>query len=183
MGVELEYGEVSAVDYLTCRIRVRLDDRDGVESYWLNVPQRNTQGTKRRPLMPELNEQVAVLLDSDGVGGVYLGGIYSSAEPPPVVDEDTDYVRFSDGTVSTYDRSAGVMTLDCIGALLVKCGRNITVEAGEPVVVKAPSATLDILQVTVNGNLQLNGDLLVNGNVDATGTVMDAGGNSNHHSH
>ncbi|WP_249314297.1 phage baseplate assembly protein V [Pseudomonas fluorescens] len=147
MGVELEYGEVSAVDYMTCRIRVRLDDRDGVESYWLNVPQRNTQGTQRRPLMPELNEQVAVLLDSDGVGGVYLGGIFSTAEPPPVVDADTDYVRFSDGTVSTYDRAAGVMTLDCVGALLLKCGRNITVEAGEPVVVKAPSATLDIPQV------------------------------------
>lgn len=177
MGVELEYGEVSAVDYMTCRIRVRLDDRDGIESYWLNVPQRNTQGTQRRPLMPELNEQVAVLLDADGVGGVYLGGIYSTAEPPPVVDEDTDYVRFSDGTASTYDRAAGVMTLDCVGALLVKCGRNITVEAGEPVVVKAPSATLDIPQVALNGNLQ------VNGNINATGTIIDAGGNSNHHSH
>jgi phage baseplate assembly protein V len=177
MGVQLEYGEVSAVDYMTCRIRVRLDDRDGVESYWLNVPQRNTQGTQRRPLMPELNEQVAVLLDADGVDGVYLGGIYSTAEPPPVVDQDTDYVRFSDGTVSTYNRSAGVMTLDCVGALLVKCGRNITVEAGEPVVVRAPSATLDIPQVALNGNLQ------VNGNINATGTIMDAGGNSNHHSH
>ncbi|AZE35221.1 Phage baseplate protein [Pseudomonas chlororaphis subsp. aureofaciens] len=183
MGVQLEYGEVSAVDYMTCRIRVRLDDRDGVESYWLNVPQRNTQGTQRRPLMPELKEQVAVLLDADGVGGVYLGGIYSTAEPPPVVDEDTDYVRFSDGTVSTYDRAAGVMTLDCVGALLVKCGRNITVEAGEPVVVKAPSATLDIPQVTLNGNLQVNGDVAVNGNVSATGVVLDVGGNSNHHSH
>ena len=177
MGVQLEYGEVSAVDYMTCRIRVRLDDRDGVESYWLNVPQRNTQGTQRRPLMPELNEQVAVLLDADGVGGVYLGGIYSTAEPPPVVDEDTDYVRFSDGTISTYDRAAGVMTLDCVGALLVKCGRNITVEAGEPVLVKAPSATLDIPLVTLNGNLQ------VNGNVGVTGSIIDEGGNSNHHTH
>lgn len=183
MGVELEYGEVSAVDFVTCRIRVRIDERDGVESYWLNVPQRNTQGTKRRPLMPELGEQVAVLLDADGVGGVYLGGVYSTAEPPPVVDENTDYVRFSDGTVSTYDRAAGVMTLDCVGALLVKCGRNITVEAGGPVVVKAPSATLDIPQVTLNGNLQMKGDLQVNGNVSASGSVMDAGGNSNHHSH
>lgn len=183
MGVELEYGEVSAVDYVTCRIRVRLDERDGVESFWLNVPQRNTQGTKRRPLMPELGEQVAVLLNADGVGGVYLGGVYSTAEPPPVVDEHTDYVRFSDGTVSTYDRAAGVMTLDCVGALLVKCGGNITVEAGEPVVVRAPAATLDIPQVTLSGNLQMNGDLQVNGNVSASGTIMDAGGNSNHHSH
>ncbi|MBC2658282.1 phage baseplate assembly protein V [Pseudomonas sp. MSSRFD41] len=183
MSVELEYGEVSAVDFVTCRIRVRLDERDGVESYWLNVPQRNTQGTKRRPLMPELGEQVAVLLDADGVGGVYLGGVYSTAEPPPVVDENTDYVRFSDGTVSTYDRSTGVMTLDCVGALLVKCGRNITVEAGGPVVVKAPSATLNIPQVTLNGNLQMKGNLQVDGNVSASGAVMDAGGNSNHHSH
>lgn len=183
MGVELEYGEVSAVDHLTCRIRVRLDDRDGVESYWLNVPQRNTQGTKRRPLMPELGEQVAVLLDSDGVGGVYLGGIYSSAEPPPVVDEDTDYVRYSDGTVSTYDRAAGVMTLDSVGALLLKCARNITVESGEPVVVKAPSASLDVPEVSLNGNLKMKGNLLVDGNVEATGTVMDGGGNSNHHTH
>lgn len=177
MGIELEYGEISAVDYPTCRVRVRLDDRDGVESYWLHVPQRNTQGTQRRPLMPELGEQVAVLLDADGVDGVYLGGIYSTAEPPPVVDEDTDYVRFSDGTVSTYDRVAGVMTLDCVGALLLKCGRNITVETGEPVVVKAPSAKLDVPQVTLNGDLQ------VNGSINATGSIIDAGGNSNHHSH
>jgi phage baseplate assembly protein V len=183
MGVELEYGEVSAVDYLTCRIRVRLDDRDGLQTYWLNIPQRNTQGTQRRPLMPELGEQVAVLLDADGVGGVYLGGIYSTAEPPPVTDEDTDYVRFSDGTVSTYNRAVGVMTLDCVGALLVKCGRNITVEAGEPLVVKAPSATLDIPQVILNGDLLVNGGLKVSGDIEATGTVMDIGGNSNHHSH
>lgn len=177
MGIELEYGEVSAVDYLTCRIRVRLDDRDGVESFWLNVPQRNSQGTKRRPLMPEIGEQVAVLLNEDGVGGVYLGGIYSTVEPPPVVDEDTDYVRYSDGTVVSYDRAKGVMTLNSVGALLVKCARNITLESGEPVVVKAPAATLAIPQVTLDGNLQ------VNGNISATGSILDVGGNSNHHIH
>lgn len=177
MGVELEYGEVSAVDYVTCRIRVRLDDRDGIESYWLNVPQRNAQGTMRRPLMPEIGEQVAVLLDEDGVGGVCLGGIYSTAEPPPVVDKDTDYVRYSDGTVVSYDRAAGVMSLDSVGELKVKCSRNIAVEAGSPVTVKAPAATLEIPQVTLNGNLQ------VNGNIAATGTILDAGGNSNHHTH
>jgi phage baseplate assembly protein V len=170
MTIDLAYGEVSAIDYPKCRIRVRLDDRDGLQTYWINVPQRNTQGTKRRPLMPELGEQVAVLLDEDGVGGVYLGGIYSTAEPPPVVDEDTDYVRFSDGTVSTYDRAAGVMTLDCVGELLVKCERNITIESGGAVTVKAPSATLDIPKVTLNGDLQ------VMGNINAKGSVRDESG-------
>ncbi|SDA63272.1 phage baseplate assembly protein V [Pseudomonas sp. NFACC15-1] len=177
MSIDLAYGEVSAIDYPNCRIRVRLEDRDGLQTYWLNIPQRNTQGTKRRPLMPELGEQVAVLLDADGVGGVYLGGIYSTAEPPPVGDEDTDYVRFSDGTVSAYDRAAGVMRLECVGALVMKCARNITIEAGGLVVVKASSVTLDISQVTLNGDLRVNGD------IESTGSIMDTRGNSNHHSH
>lgn len=166
---ELEFGIVSALDYQTCRIRVRLDSRDGVESYWLHVLQRNTQGTQRRPLMPELNEQVAVLLDEDGVDGVWLGGIYSRAEPPPVVDEDTDLVRFSDGTEVAYDRAAGKLQVLCVGA--------IDIQAVGPMRFKAPEVTLDTQLTTMKGDLQ------VDGNVNAAGTVMDAGGNSNHHSH
>jgi phage baseplate assembly protein V len=177
MPTQLEYGEVTALDHKTCRLRVRLDDRDGLQTHWLNIPQRNTQGTQRRPLMPEIGEQVAVLLDADGVGGVYLGGIYSTAEPPPVVDEDTEYVRYSDGTVAIYDRTAGVLSLECVGTLKVKCGGNITIEASKLLVVKAPSATLDIPQVTLKGDLQ------VNGSIKAQGTILDAGGNSNHHHH
>lgn len=169
MAVELEYGEVIALDFKACRIRVRLDERDGVESYWLHVPQRNTQGTQRRPLLPELGEQVAVLLDADGVSGVWLGGIYSTAEPPPVTDENTDFVRFRDGTTVSYDQAAGALAVVCVG--------TVTVEAGQPVLVKAPAVTLDTPQTTLEGDLQ------VNGNVSATGSIMDAGGNSNHHSH
>lgn len=183
MGVELKYGEVSAVDYMTCRIRGRLDDRDGVESYWLHVPQRNAQGTKRRPLLPELGEQVAVLLDSDGVGGAYLGGVYSTGELPPVTDEDTDYVRFSDGTTVTYDRAEHVMALVCVGETTLVCDINLDVQCGMPVTVKAPSVTLDAPDVKAMGNLSVAGNLEVTGNINTGGTIMDAGGNSNHHSH
>jgi phage baseplate assembly protein V len=177
MPTQLEYGEVTALDHKTCRLRVRLDDRDGLQTHWLNIPQRNTQGTQRRPLMPEIGEQVAVLLDADGVGGVYLGGIYSTAEPPPVVDEDTEYVRYSDGTVAMYDRAARVMTMECMGDVVLKCAGSITIEAGQSVLMKAPSMTLDVLQATLNGDLQ------VIGSIEATGNILDVGGNSNHHSH
>ncbi|PIF52735.1 phage baseplate assembly protein V [Pseudomonas sp. 29] len=159
MPTQLEYGEVTALDHKTCRLRVRLDDRDGLQTHWLNIPQRNTQGTQRRPLMPEIGEQVAVLLDADGVGGVYLGGIYSTAEPPPVVDEDTEYVRYSDGTVVSYDRTVGVISLDCVGALTVKCEGNITIETSRLLGVKALSAILQIPQITLNGDLQVNGSI------------------------
>lgn len=143
MAAELEYGEVSAVDYKGCRIRVRLDERDGLVSYWLYVPQRNTQGTKRRPLMPQIGEQVAVLLDADGVGGVFLGGIYSTAEPPPVVDQDTDYVRFADGTTVSYNTSSGALAVNCVGKVAVTAATSITLQAGEHIQLKAPKIDLN----------------------------------------
>ncbi len=177
MPVELEYGTVSAVDYQNCSIRVRIDERDGVETYWISVPQRNTKGTQRRLLLPEIGEEVAVLLDADGVGGVYLGGVYSTVDPPPVVDENTDFVRFKDGTVVTYDQEKHLLDVNCVGATTLKCTQGLTVETGAPVVVKAPSASLVIPMVELKGNLN------VDGNIHATGTMLSNGDNSNHHSH
>lgn len=195
MPVELEYGTVSAVDYQNCSIRVRIDERDGVESYWISVPQRNTKGAQRRLLLPELGEEVAILIDSDGVGGIYLGGIYSSPEPPPVTDEDTDFVRFKDGTVVAYDQKQHLLNVDCVGDTTLKCGKGLTVKTDEPVVVNAPKGTLNIPQVDLTGNLSMTGNLslkgnfsqegnqAVTGNIQATGTIMDGGGNSNNHKH
>lgn len=165
----LQFGLVSKLDYLSCRVKVRLEEFEGLETWWLKVPQRHTKATKSRPLMPEIGEQVAVLLQRDGVNGVVLGGIYSTAEPPPVTDEDTEFVRFSDGTTASYNRQAHLLAVNCVGA--------ISLQASQPVTVQAPAVILDTPQTTLEGNLQ------VNGNVNATGTVMDAGGNSNHHSH
>lgn len=165
----LQFGLVSKVDYLSCRVKVRLEEFDGLETWWLKVPQRHTKATKSRPLLPEIDEQVAVLLQRDGVNGVVLGGIYSTAEPPPVTDEDTEFVRFSDGTTASYNRQAHLLAVNCVGA--------ISLQASEPVTVQAPAVILNTPQTTLKGNLQ------VNGNVNATGMVMDVGGNSNHHSH
>ncbi|EOE2603216.1 phage baseplate assembly protein V [Pseudomonas aeruginosa] len=165
----LQFGLVSKVDYLNCRAKVRLDEFDGLETWWLKVPQRHTKATKSRPLMPEIGEQVAVLLQRDGVNGVVLGGIYSTAEPAPVTDEHTEFVRFSDGTTASYNRQAHLLAVNCVGAISLQASQSVTVQA--------PAVTLDTPQTTLKGNLQVNGD------VNATGKVMDAGGNSNHHSH
>ena len=63
------------------------------------------------------------------------------------------------------------------------CAKNLDIQCGEPVSVKAPSATLDVSEVALNGNLKVSGDVEVGGNVDVAGTVMDGAGNSNHYSH
>ena len=185
----LQFGLVSSVDYLSCRVKVSLEEFDGLETWWLKVPQRHTKATKSRPLMPEMGEQVAVLLQRDGVNGVVLGGIYSTAEPPPVTDENTHYLRFSDGTILTYDREAHTLVADCVGSALVKTATTVTVQAGQPVLVVAPRVTLDTPETILTGTLQVTGEVTLAAGLQATcdiqtqGKVLDQGGNSNHHSH
>lgn len=134
----LQFGLVSSVDYLSCRVKVSLEEFDGLETWWLKVPQRHTKATKSRPLMPEIGEQVAVLLQRDGVNGVVLGGIYSTAEPPPVVDQATDYLRFRDGTSVTYNTSSKVLAVNCVGSVTVTAATSITLQAGEHIALTAP---------------------------------------------
>lgn len=52
-----------------------------------------------------------------------------------------------------------------------------------PVTVKAPLVTLDSPDVKATGNFTIAGNLEVGGNVNVVGSVMDGGGNSNHHTH
>jgi len=162
------YGIVTALDYATCRVRVRLPDQDNVETYWLHLPQTNTVGVQRRPILPAIGEQVTVLLDADGAGGTIRGGVYHAGNPPPVTDPDTDYVRFADGTTVTYNQASHAMLIDGPASVTV---------IAKQVTVKADAVTLNTPQMTCNG------DVHVNGNIHATGSVTDDGGNSNHHSH
>ncbi|HFF3747998.1 TPA: phage baseplate assembly protein V [Klebsiella pneumoniae] len=201
MGLDLDYGIVTALDYRACRVRVRLDDRDGLETYWLDVPQRNSQGTKRRPVLYEIGEQVAVLLREDGVGGVVLGGVYSTVEPPPVVDQDTDYVRFRDGTTITYNQGAHLLRVECVGDVQLQAknvqatAETVNVQADQvdvkasQVAIKADSAAISATQSTIEGGVGVTGQVKIKGNLDvdgsihASGTIIDELGNTNHHRH
>lgn len=62
-----------------------------------------------------------------------------------------------------------LMNLIAQGDVLIKSGSHVTVQA--------PSATVQADDTHVTGNLT------VDGNINASGTIMDGGGNSNHHSH
>lgn len=117
----LHFGRISALKPETCEARVRLDDMDGVESYWLKVLQHKTKGD-RAYWMPELDQFVSVLMDEKGEGGVILGGCYSEADPPPISSNDRWHVEFNDGTTIDYDRSSS--TLAIAGPLQVTITAN-----------------------------------------------------------
>lgn len=195
--VTLRFGVVSALDEDTGRVRCTLPDYDGLETYWLPVLHAKTHADKHWSL-PDVGEQVALLLDARGESGVVLGAIYGLRDAPPVASADKTHVRYSDGTTIDYDRAAHALTVQCVG--------QVTVIAAGPVLVQAPSVTLDAPQTTCTGKLTVNGlltyhggmagsggsggaaasihgDVVVSGSISASGSIMDAGGNSNHHTH
>lgn len=126
-GATFKFGTVSAVDSTTCRVRVRLPDYDNLRTYWLPVLQRKTQDDKDYHL-PDIGEQVVVLLDERGEDGVVLGAIYSSVDVPPVESSDKRHVRFSDGTTVDYDRAQHKLSVHCVGDIEIVADGIVTIK-------------------------------------------------------
>ncbi|EJW2658019.1 phage baseplate assembly protein V [Salmonella enterica] len=161
-GVTRQIGTVSAVDADRVQARVRLPECDNLRTNWLNVLQRNTQDNKDYWL-PDVGEQVEVLLDANGEDGVILGAVYSDVDKPPFSDKNVRGTKYADGAEFSYNR-----------ATVVEVAADISLKG----------KNLDLTGVTtINGPATLNGDLEINGSAHATGNIFADGQNSNHHSH
>ena len=87
-----------------------------------------------------------------------------------VVRLDTPSVR---AIFNESDKSARVQ---CDGDGELTAGGNATVTAGG-------TATLKGAAIVLDGPVTITGDVALTGSLNATGTVIDASGNTNHHSH
>jgi len=112
-------GIVVAVDEQSVKVRVQFPDRDDLVSDWLPVLQDFCVGNQHYRL-PDVDNQVACLMDDNYEAGVVLGAIYSDADAPPVTSADIYYRRFKDGTVIQYDRAGHKLTADIKGAIDIK---------------------------------------------------------------
>jgi phage baseplate assembly protein gpV len=107
-GAHFRAGLVAERDVAGCRVRVRFPDRDNLLSHRLPVVVRASQDDKRYHL-PDLDEQVACLMDALDEDGVVLGAIYSTVDAPPAgMTGDKDHVTYKDGTKIEYDRAEHV---------------------------------------------------------------------------
>lgn len=95
-------GVVLLLDPRGRRARVKFEQEDGVQSFWLRVLSKGAAGMKATH-MPAIGEQVACLVDWRGEDGVIIGSVYSEADPAPTGAADVDHVTFSDGTVHEHD--------------------------------------------------------------------------------
>ncbi|EPF2802497.1 MULTISPECIES: phage baseplate assembly protein V [Enterobacterales] len=195
--VTRQVGTVSAVDADKVQARVRLPECDNLRTNWLNVLQRNTQNNKDYWL-PDVGEQVEVLLDANGEDGVILGAVYSDVDKPPFSDKNVRGTKFSDGAEFSYNRASHTLTIR--GGI-----EHMVIECSADVMVKTQKATIDAPQTEVTGDLLVKGKLTyeggmagsggegaaatiqgnveIEGNAHSTGSMLSDGDNSNHHSH
>lgn len=192
-GATVKFGTVSASR--PGFARVRLPDLDNMRTMWLPIAYPKTQDDQVCWTY-DIGEQVAVLLDARGEDGVILGAIYSSADTPPVTDPNKFVIRFKDGALLEYDRATGMLAVTGVRRIEVEASTEILLKAGAKVTLDTPEAELtgDLLvkgKMTGQGGLavsggtgaQIQGNMDIDGDVAATGTIMDSGGNSNHHTH
>lgn len=170
-------GTVSAIDERTVRARVRLPDHDNLRTAWLDVLQRNTQNNKDYWL-PDIGEQVKVLLDANGDDGIILGAVYSDKDKPVIADLNKRRIDFADGAFMEYDRKNSTMTIGGeIKTLLIQTHSDITVETQtHAIVIAKKSATIDTPETVITGNATIKGDATVLGMLTYKGGMSGSGG-------
>lgn len=186
----------------TGTVRVHLVDVDDSVSYELPMLFRKTFNDKEY-WMPDIGEHVVCLFSGQGLEqGFVLGAIYCTADPVPVSSQDKCHITFNDGTVIEYDRAAHKLLADVKGDIEVKttgrcdvdCQSQIYIKSATNITIQAPSLNMkggSPANGVFEGTFRLIGNLIVeNGNIDvqggnitAAGTIIDGGGNTNHHSH
>lgn len=126
-------GVISEQDMEKNLFRVRFEDKDDVESYWLQVLNRGSLDDKDY-WNPDLDEQVVCLLPYQGGADGYILGSCFNEQDGPLEDkskENVRYLAFKDGSCILYDREEHRLELNMPEAdITVKC-RSFTVEAEE----------------------------------------------------
>lgn len=110
MAAELRVGIVKEVLPDKGKAIVTFPQYDDQDSYELSVLQANTLKNKHFH-MPDVDEQVYVLMDEDAEDGCILGAIYSEADPPNQTEADIYAIEFEDKAAIKYDRKAHLMTV------------------------------------------------------------------------
>ncbi|ELC4947542.1 phage baseplate assembly protein V, partial [Salmonella enterica] len=152
--------------------------------WWLDVLQHNTQNN-RDYWLPDIGEQVRLLLDEHAEDGVVLGSTYNEQDRPVIADRNKRRTDFADGTFVEYDRKHSAMTIGgAIRTLTISTHSDITVQtntqatviAKESATIRTQFATVDSAETDVTGNATIKGSLLVEGSITGQGGLAISGG-------
>lgn len=190
----IKVGKVVAVDEKTARVRVELSDCGGVVTWWLQIAVPKAQDDKFY-WIPDIGEQVLCAFLEHGLEqGFVIGALYNEKDSPPVQNKDKYFIKFKDGTEIEYDRAEHKLRADVKGDIEIKAtGKadvdvqgQVFIKSSSRIIIQAPQISMrggSPAEGVFEGNFRLIGNLDVEGNIHASGSIIDEGGNTNHHSH
>jgi phage baseplate assembly protein V len=168
-----------------CRVS---DGSDWVSAWvrWHSI----AAGKARHWRAPSMGEQGSLISPSGDVSqGTFVPGLYGNAGPPPDNRDHVEVWRFDDGGSLIYDWQAKTYTITLpTGRVITKVGATESITTDSDVTVTTLNIKL-IADVEVQGSLRVTKDVAVVGalhavkNITSDGSIIDATGNSNHHSH
>jgi len=202
----IRIGVVAEADYATSRVRVQ---SGGLLTGWLPWLERRMGDTVDWD-PPHPGEQVVILSPSGEVAsGIVLTGIPSDSCPHPIHDKNKCHRRYTDGATFEYDHKGHhyTVTVPNGGSIVFTIGATTLTLTGSDTTLVTPNLLVDSPASTFTGTVliqklltwlagmigrsgsdggagaAIEGNVQVEGNISATGSIMDGGGNSNHHSH
>lgn len=135
-------------------------------------------GKARHWRAPSMGEQGTLVSASGDVSqGTFIPGLYGDAGPPPDNRDHVEVWRFDDGGSLVYDWLAKSYSITLpSGTVTIKVG-------GTEAVVTDGAVTVTAGTISLKGVVNIDGPLHVTQSITSDATIMDAGGNSNHHTH
>jgi len=138
---------VTERDPAKMRVRAKIEDEDGIETYWLDILSSSSSTTKSFN-MPDEGDQIWAMIDAKGEEGFVAGSRYNDVDTPPFNTND-DLGSTGDGWSIHVNKSNGDMTISTPGTVKITASKIIligTVELGAeggPAVARIGDTTSD----------------------------------------
>lgn len=177
---------VVGVDLAAAMVRVSNGEWTSAWVRWHSM----AAGKARHWRAPSIGEQGVLFNPSGQAGmGTFIPGLYGNAGAQPDNRDHVETWRFDDGGSLVYDWEAKTYTITLpSGQVITRVGATESVTTDSAVTVTTTNVTL-IADVEIQGALrvtegvEVGGALHSVGDISTDGAVMDAKGNSNHHTH
>ncbi|MNJ20030.1 Phage-related baseplate assembly protein [compost metagenome] len=173
---------VVAVDLAVAKVRV--SDGVGWTSAWVRWHSQ-AAGKARHWRAPSLGEQGALISPSgEPAQGTFVPGLYGNAGGQPDNRDHVEVWRFDDGGSLVYDWQASTYTIELpSGTVSIKVGSTEAVLTDDAITASSGAATVEAANITLTGQVQINGPLSVTGDIFSAGKIIDTGGNTANHKH
>lgn len=141
-------------------------------------------GKARHWRVPSMNEQGALISTSGDVSqGTFVPGLYGNAGPAPDTRDHVERWLFDDGGSLTYDWQAKRYSIVLpSGSVDIEVGSSAVTVTDNAVVVTSGAIALDG-DVTIFGDVLINGALRVTADILGGGSIIDTAGNTSNHQH